>query len=109
MIAPTHYQALLREAPYDADPDTKNPEVASAWLGYSASGEVTAPIVYAHSGNPEDYDLLRKNGIDVKGKLFWCVIPILQLSWIQSPHRGKKRRRSLTDLFRSRGRRLRKR
>jgi N-acetylated-alpha-linked acidic dipeptidase len=69
MVAPTHYQALLREAPYDVDPDTKNPEVANAWLGYSASGEVTAPVVYAHSGNPEDYDLLRKNGIDVKGKI----------------------------------------
>ena len=35
----------------------------------SASGEVTAPLVYAHSGNPEDYDLLRKQGIDVKGKV----------------------------------------
>jgi N-acetylated-alpha-linked acidic dipeptidase len=69
MVAPTHYQALLREAPYDVDPDTKNPEVANAWLGYSASGDVTAPVVYAHSGNPEDYDLLRKNGIDVKGKI----------------------------------------
>src|SRR6202166_4473908 len=69
MVAPTHYQALLREAPYDADPDTKNPEVANAWLGYSASGEVTAQVVYAHSGNPEDYDVLRKNGIDVKGKI----------------------------------------
>jgi N-acetylated-alpha-linked acidic dipeptidase len=69
MVAPTHYQALLREAPYDVDPDTKNPEVANAWLGYSASGEVTAQVVYAHSGNPEDYDVLRKNGIDVKGKI----------------------------------------
>ena len=69
MIAPTPYQALLREAPYEVDPDTKNPEVAGAWLGYSASGEVTAPVVYAHSGNPEDYDVLRKNGIDVKGKI----------------------------------------
>jgi N-acetylated-alpha-linked acidic dipeptidase len=69
MVAPTRYQALLREAPYEVDPDTKNPEVAGAWLGYSASGEVTAPVVYAHSGNPEDYDVLRKNGIDVKGKI----------------------------------------
>jgi N-acetylated-alpha-linked acidic dipeptidase len=69
MVAPTNYQAVLREAPYDVDPDTKNPEVANAWLGYSVSGEVTAPVVYAHSGNPEDYDLLRKNGIDVKGKI----------------------------------------
>jgi N-acetylated-alpha-linked acidic dipeptidase len=69
MIAPTRYQTLLREASYDVDPDTKNPEVANAWLGYSESGEVTAPVVYAHSGNPEDYDVLRKNGIDVKGKI----------------------------------------
>ena len=69
MLAPTHYQAALREAPVDADPDTKNPEVANAWMGYSASGEVTAPVVYAHSGNPEDYDLLRQNSIDVKGKI----------------------------------------
>jgi N-acetylated-alpha-linked acidic dipeptidase len=69
MTTPTHYLAGLREAAYEADPDTKNPEVASAWMGYSASGEVAAPVVYAHSGNPEDYDLLRKNGIDVKGKI----------------------------------------
>src|SRR5579871_5914957 len=69
MIAPTHYQALLREAPVDADPDSKNPAVSGAWLGMSISGEVTAPVVYAHSGNPDDYELLRKNGIDVKGKI----------------------------------------
>ncbi len=69
MTAPAHYQAGLREAGYDADPDTKNPEVANAWMGYSASGDVTAPVVYAHSGNPEDYELLKKNGIDVKGKI----------------------------------------
>ncbi|HKI00046.1 MAG TPA: M28 family metallopeptidase [Candidatus Sulfotelmatobacter sp.] len=69
MIAPTHYQAALREAPLDADPDSKNPAISGAWLGMSISGEVTAPVVYAHSGNPEDYDLLRKNGISVKGKI----------------------------------------
>jgi N-acetylated-alpha-linked acidic dipeptidase len=69
MVAPITYQALLREASYNVDPDTKNPEVSNAWLGYSASGEVTAPVVYAHSGNPEDYDVLRKSGIDVKGKI----------------------------------------
>jgi N-acetylated-alpha-linked acidic dipeptidase len=69
MIAPTHYQAALREVPLDADPDSKNPAISGAWLGMSISGEVTAPIVYAHSGNPEDYDLLRQNGISVKGKI----------------------------------------
>jgi N-acetylated-alpha-linked acidic dipeptidase len=69
MIAPVVYRASLREEAYDADPDTKNPRVSSAWTGMSISGDVTAPVVYAHSGNPEDYDLLRKRGIEVKGKI----------------------------------------
>jgi N-acetylated-alpha-linked acidic dipeptidase len=69
MIAPTHYQARLREAPLDPDPDSKNPAISGSWSGMSISGEVTAPVVYAHSGNPEDYNLLRKNGISVAGKI----------------------------------------
>lgn len=69
MTAPVRYRASLREDGYDADPDTKNPRVSSAYLGYSASGEVTAPVVYAHSGNPDDYEVLRKAGIDVRGKI----------------------------------------
>src|SRR5215471_3102448 len=69
MVAPKKYTAVLREQPYEVDPDTKNPEVSSAWIGFSTSGEVTAPVVYAHSGNPEDYQVLQKHGIDVKGKI----------------------------------------
>jgi N-acetylated-alpha-linked acidic dipeptidase len=69
MIAPMQFTASLREDAYDVDPDTKNPAVSGAYFGYSASGDVTAELVYAHSGNPEDYDLLRKNGISVKGKI----------------------------------------
>jgi N-acetylated-alpha-linked acidic dipeptidase len=69
MIAPVAYRASLREEAYEADPDTRNPRVSHAWSGMSISGDVTAPVVYAHSGNPEDYDLLRKQGIEVKGKI----------------------------------------
>jgi len=69
MVAPTHYRASLREMPVPGDPDSKNKSISTAWSGMSASGEVTAPLVYAHSGNPEDYDLLRKQGIEVKGKV----------------------------------------
>jgi N-acetylated-alpha-linked acidic dipeptidase len=69
MVHPGHYRASLREDPYDVDADTKNPKAEGAYLGYSASGEVTAPVVYAHSGNPEDYDYLRAHGIDVRGKI----------------------------------------
>jgi N-acetylated-alpha-linked acidic dipeptidase len=69
MTAPVRYQASLREDPYEQDPDTKNPGIDPAYFGYSASGDVTAELVYAHSGNPEDYELLRQNGISVKGKV----------------------------------------
>jgi N-acetylated-alpha-linked acidic dipeptidase len=69
MVEPVHYRAGLRELPVPGDPDMKNKSISLAWSGMSASGEVTAPLVYAHSGNPEDYELLRKQGIDVKGKV----------------------------------------
>ena len=69
MTGPVHFTASLHEDAYDADPDTKVPAVSGSYFGYSASGDVTAEVIYAHSGNPEDYDLLRKNDISVKGKI----------------------------------------
>lgn len=69
MVAPMRYVPSLREDPYEQDPDTKHPDISGAWLSFSASGEVTAPVVYANSGNPADYDVLRKNGIDPRGKI----------------------------------------
>ncbi|HSG01123.1 MAG TPA: M28 family peptidase, partial [Vicinamibacterales bacterium] len=69
MVAPVAYTASLREDAYPVDPDTANPEVAGGWLAFSASGEVTAPLVYANSGNPADYAVLREHGIDVEGKV----------------------------------------
>jgi N-acetylated-alpha-linked acidic dipeptidase len=42
---------------------------ATAYHAYSASGDVTAPVVYAGSGNPADYDWLARHGIDVTGKI----------------------------------------
>jgi len=69
MVAPSAYRASLGEDAYDADPDTRNPAIRGGWLSMSASGEVTAPVVYAHSGNPADYDVLRRHGISVKGKI----------------------------------------
>src|SRR5471032_2372788 len=57
MVAPVSYRAALAEAPYAVDPDSRNPALANTYFGYSASGDVTAELVYAHNGNPEDYDL----------------------------------------------------
>jgi N-acetylated-alpha-linked acidic dipeptidase len=69
MVAPTRYTPTLREAPIPEDPDTAQPGISGAWTSFSASGDVTAPVVYANSGNPADYDELRKHGIDPKGKI----------------------------------------
>jgi len=69
LVAPVQFKASLREQAYDVDPDTKNPNITPAWSGMSISGEVTAPVVYAHSGNPEDYAVLKNAGIDVRGKI----------------------------------------
>ena len=69
MLSPVPFLAGLREDPYDVDSDTSNPRVSSGYASLSASGEVTAPVVYAHSGNPEDYALLKEHGIDPRGKI----------------------------------------
>ncbi len=69
MVAPRHFRASLREDRYGVDPSTRNPSISGSYFGYSASGEVTAEVVYAHSGNPDDYDLLRRHGISVRGKI----------------------------------------
>ncbi len=69
MVAPVHYRASLAEREYSVDPSTKNPALANTYFGYSASGDITAELVYAHNGNPEDYELLRQQGINVRGKI----------------------------------------
>ena len=69
MVSPRRYVPSLKEDAYREDPDTAHKDISRAWLSFSASGEVTAPVVYANSGNPEDYDRLRAAGIDPKGKI----------------------------------------
>lgn len=69
LVAPARYTASLREDPIKEDMDSSQPGISGAWLSFSASGDVTAPLVYANSGNPADYEVLRKNGIDPRGKI----------------------------------------
>jgi N-acetylated-alpha-linked acidic dipeptidase len=44
-------------------------EVVPAFNAYSPSGDVTAPVVYANYGLPEDFDQLKVLGVDVAGKI----------------------------------------
>ena len=69
MVEPVVHKATLREEGYPVDKDSSNRQVSIGFNAYSASGEVTAPVVYAHGGNPEDYDRLLKMGIDIRGKI----------------------------------------
>ena len=68
MTTPKSWRASLKEDPIPNDPDTQK-DPGLVYLAYSASGDITAPVVYAGSGNPENYDWLAGQGIDVKGKI----------------------------------------
>lgn len=69
VVGPKPYTALLAEPPVTADPTTLEPNQTPTYNAYSATGDVTAEVVYANFGTPEDYDWLAKQGITVKGKI----------------------------------------
>ena len=58
----------LKEDPIPQDRDSYH-DVGISYCAYSADVDVTAPVVYVNSGNPEDYDLLAQQGVDVRGKI----------------------------------------
>ena len=65
---PSTWRASLKEDPIEGDPFSAR-DIGLAYHAYSASGDVTAPVVYAGSGSPSDYDWLAQHGVDVKGKI----------------------------------------
>ena len=69
MVEPQAFKASMREEGWPGDKDSFDKEVGIPFHAFSASGEVTAPLVYANNGNPEDYDKLEALGIDIKGKI----------------------------------------
>jgi N-acetylated-alpha-linked acidic dipeptidase len=67
--SPHPYRLSLREESYQEDPDTQRPDVGIPYNAYSRSGDITASLIYANNGNPQDYDLLEKKGIELQGKI----------------------------------------
>ncbi len=53
----------LKEEAIPQDPDSYSTEVGIPYCAYSADIDITAPVVYVNSGNPEDYDLLRNKAL----------------------------------------------
>ena len=69
LVAPLRESLRVTEPPADIDPDTRNPELAPGYVAYSASGDVTGPVVYVNYGLPPDYQVLAAGHIDVRGKV----------------------------------------
>lgn len=78
MTAPRKFTAKLQEPVIAEDGDSGDKGQLPAYNAYSASGDVTAPLVYVNFGLPDDYEYLAKQGIDVKGKI---VIARYGASW----------------------------
>ena len=69
LIAPVAQSLRVGEPSSDLDRDTGHPDLMPGFVAYSASGDVTAPIVYANYGLPDDYAQLAARGVAVRGML----------------------------------------
>ncbi|HTY40619.1 MAG TPA: transferrin receptor-like dimerization domain-containing protein [Thermoanaerobaculia bacterium] len=70
MVSPVKFRASLAETPLKDDPTSgQTAQQLPTFNAFSADGEATAPLVYVNYGNPDDYEVLEKNGVDVRGKI----------------------------------------
>ena len=64
------FTAKLQEPVVPEDPTSnQTAEQLPTYNAYSIDGDVTAPLVYVNYGLPEDYDILDRLGISVKGAI----------------------------------------
>ena len=70
LVSPTHFTAKLQEPPVSVDPTSnQTSEQLPTYNAYSIDGDVTGPLVYANYGRPEDYEVLDRLGVSVKGAI----------------------------------------
>jgi N-acetylated-alpha-linked acidic dipeptidase len=69
MTAPVRFKAKLSEPKLAEDRDSGDKGQVPTYNAYSGNGEVTAQVVYVNYGIPEDYERLKKLGVDAKGKI----------------------------------------
>ena len=70
LIEPTRFTAKLEEPVVAVDPTSnQKSEQLPIYNAYSIDGDVTGPLVYVNSGRPEDYEVLERYGISVKGAI----------------------------------------
>src|SRR5436190_8424891 len=70
LLEPTQFKAKLEEPPLPVDPTSnQKDEQLPTYNAYSIDGDVTGPLVYVNYGRPEDYDVLERYGVSVKGAI----------------------------------------
>jgi N-acetylated-alpha-linked acidic dipeptidase len=78
MSSPTSYKAVLKEPALKEDATSGQEGQLPTYNAYSADGDVTSGLIFVNYGLPEDYEVLDKMGINVKGKI---VIARYGRSW----------------------------
>jgi N-acetylated-alpha-linked acidic dipeptidase len=70
LLEPTRFTARLEEPVVGVDPTSnQKSEQLPTYNAYSIDGDVTGPLVYVNYGRPEDYEVLERYGISVKGAI----------------------------------------
>jgi N-acetylated-alpha-linked acidic dipeptidase len=70
LVEPTKFTAKLQEPALSIDPTSgQQSEQLPTYNAYSGDGDVTAPLVYANYGLPDDYETLARMGVSVRGAI----------------------------------------
>lgn len=69
MAGPVAYKAVLKEPALKEDPTSGQEGQLPTYNAFSADGDVTGELVFVNYGLPDDYEILDRMGIDVKGKI----------------------------------------
>jgi N-acetylated-alpha-linked acidic dipeptidase len=69
LTAPSAREIDLHEREMPGDPATHVARDELPFLAYSPDADLEAPLVFANSGAPEDYEALKSAGVDARGKV----------------------------------------
>jgi N-acetylated-alpha-linked acidic dipeptidase len=70
LTGPQPFKATLQEQPIPGDSTaTATDPALPAYVEYQGDGDVTAPLVYVNYGMQDDYKMLERLGVSVKGKI----------------------------------------
>lgn len=69
LVAPRRERLKVQEAIVAQDPTSASRKIIPLFNGYSATGDVTAQLVYVNYGLPNDYEALKKIGVEVRGRI----------------------------------------